>query len=278
MDQSIVTVVLARHDIGNELALDLPEGLRATHRRQVERIVGGESGRIQRMNRHDVVHSAIRSVEHRVVVVREAIGLGPVGIGDDADQRTFSVEFFHEAVLLVTTTDWDIVGPMTDEGLPQPDVNAAGLFWERYLEQSGEVGVFTDVACFGDSVAMADELLELVINGPKRATAGAMIEYEIEGLATPAPGDRWIACSGSGAPRAVVRTTEVRIGPLSSVDDAFAWDEGEGDRTRDDWLRGHTAFFVRRFGDLGETFHPDIDVCFERFDVPYTEPDPTNAS
>ena len=29
---------------------------------------------------------------------------------------------------------------------------------------------------------------------------------------------------------------EVMIKPLSEVDEAFAWDEGEGDRTRDWWL------------------------------------------
>ncbi len=167
---------------------------------------------------------------------------------------------------------------MTNDHLPQPDRAAATRFWDRYLEHTGERGAFTDVACFGDGVDMADKLLDLVINGPKRATAGSMIEYQLEGLPTPTVGDRWIACDGSGRPRAVVRTTEVRVGPLSSVDDAFAWDEGEGDRTRDDWLRGHTAYFLRRFADLGETFHPDIDVCFERFDVPYVEADPSNAS
>ncbi len=152
-------------------------------------------------------------------------------------------------------------------------MRAAALFWERFLSHAGEDGLFSDVACFGDSAEMADELLDLVINGDKRATAGSMLEYEDEGLATPAAGDRWIACDGTGTPRAVLRTTEVRVGPLSSVDEAFAWDEGEGDRTRADWLRFHTAYFVRRFEDLGEQFHPDIEVCFERFEVVYVEQD-----
>lgn len=160
---------------------------------------------------------------------------------------------------------------MTSDPLPEPDMTAAAQFWDRYLETSGDTGTASDVACFGDSPAMADELLELVINGPKRATAGSMLEYEVEGLATPQPGERWIACDGSGRPRAVLRTTEVDVAPMSSVDDRFAWDEGEGDRTRDDWLRGHTAYFKRRFAELGATFHPDIEVCFERFEVVYTE-------
>lgn len=217
------------------------------------------------------------SVEHRLVLLGKSIGVGPGGIGDDADQRTFSVEFFHVAVLLVATRLWDIVASVTAE-MPQPDMDAAVLFWERYLAETGESGTFTEASCFGDSVEMADELLDLVIDGPKRATAGSIIEYQLEDSPIPCAGDRWIACDGTGTPRAVVRTTEVRVGPLSSVDDAFAWDEGEGDRTRDDWLRGHTAYFRRRFDELGETFHPDIDVCFERFDVPYVEADTPSAS
>lgn len=161
---------------------------------------------------------------------------------------------------------------MASEPLPQPDMAAAAIFWERYLESSGESGRFTDVACFGDSTKMADELLALVIDGPKRATAGSVADYLHGGLPLPQPGDRWVACDGQGAPRAVIQTTESFVAPLSSVDEQFAWDEGEGERTRADWLRGHTAYFTRRFADLGLTFHPEIEVCFERFDVVYQEP------
>jgi uncharacterized protein YhfF len=38
---------------------------------------------------------------------------------------------------------------------------------------------------------------------------------------------------GGGRLRFIWCTTEVIIKPLSQVDEAFAWDEGEGDRTRD---------------------------------------------
>jgi uncharacterized protein YhfF len=61
----------------------------------------------------------------------------------------------------------------------------------------------------------------------------------------------------------------VRVGPLSSVDDQFAWDEGEGDRTRADWLEGHTTYFKRSHAAAGIPFHPDIPVVFERFEVLY---------
>lgn len=159
--------------------------------------------------------------------------------------------------------------------MPEVDRSAAEEFWQRYLASVGEQNPEgpADVACFGDSVELADELIELVLRGRKRATAGSLAEYENEGAALPEVGDRWIACDGQGLPRAVIETTELRVGPLSSVDDQFAWDEGEGDRTRADWLRSHTAYFTRTHTALGIPFHPDIPVAFERFDVVYQEPD-----
>ena len=65
----------------------------------------------------------------------------------------------------------------------------------------------------------------------------------------------------------VTRTTDVRVGPLSSVDDAFAWDEGEGDRSRAYWLDVHTDCFARAMAALGQEMHADIPVVFERFEV-----------
>ena len=73
------------------------------------------------------------------------------------------------------------------------------------------------------------------------------------------------------AARAVLRTAEVRVGPLTSVDDAFAWDEGEGDRTREGWLAAHQRFFGRHLPAIGAAYAPDLPTVFERFEVLYAE-------
>ena len=115
-------------------------------------------------------------------------------------------------------------------------------FWSRFLVASAAdpaTPVPATVEPFGDSVELADELIELVVHGPKRATAGALVDYELEGAPLPEPGTISIATDGAGRARAVLRTTEVRIGPLTSVDESFAWDEGEGDRRREWWLAVH---------------------------------------
>jgi class 3 adenylate cyclase len=51
--------------------------------------------------------------------------------------------------------------------LPEIDRSAAAAFWQRYLATVGEeIGAsYTDVACFGDSIELADELINLVLGG-----------------------------------------------------------------------------------------------------------------
>jgi len=158
--------------------------------------------------------------------------------------------------------------------LPPIDRAAVPAFWERG-QAAGAIPkdqVPTDVVeRFGDSAELADELLDLVLHGPKRATAGSVAEFEQAGEALPVVGDLWIAADASGRPRAVLHATDVRTGPLSSVDAAFAWDEGEGDRSRSMWLTDHEAFFRRQLHDLGIEFDPDMPTVFERFEVVYVE-------
>jgi uncharacterized protein YhfF len=133
---------------------------------------------------------------------------------------------------------------------------AAGLGHDRY-----------EVVAFGDSADMADELAELVLHGPKRATAGLLHDFEVNNEPMPAVGDYVVVIDGRGAPRCIWRTTEVAVKPLIEVDEAFAWDEGEGDRTRADWLEGHRRFFTRQAAREGFQFHDRMDTVFERFAV-----------
>lgn len=143
--------------------------------------------------------------------------------------------------------------------------------WSDYVaahpEHSGER---PPVEAFGDSSPMADELLGLVLDGTKRATAGLVAAYEHDGDPLPRQGDHWVVTDGAGEQRVVLQSREVGIGRLDSVDDAFARDEGEGDRSRAWWLEAHRRFFAREV----ERCHLDtphgvdgLDVVFERFAV-----------
>jgi uncharacterized protein YhfF len=158
--------------------------------------------------------------------------------------------------------------------LPPIDLGKVEAFWSR-AAASGAVAANSPLPSviepFGDSQELADELIELVIHGPKRATAAALADFEIEHSTLPRPGRLSIATDGRGDARAVLRTTDMRVGPLSSVDDTFAWDEGEGDRTRASWLADHEAFFRRYLPTIGVEFDTEMPTVFERFEVVYSE-------
>jgi uncharacterized protein YhfF len=134
--------------------------------------------------------------------------------------------------------------------------------WDDYVDVHPQFrGERPPVEPFGDSAAMADELLGLVIDRTKRATAGPAA------YGTTQIGQHWVVTDGRGQPRIIVRFTDVRVGPLGSVDDQFAWDEGEGDRSKAYWLRAHREFF-RRTERLTTATDEQIDqlaTVFSRF-------------
>jgi uncharacterized protein YhfF len=113
---------------------------------------------------------------------------------------------------------------------------------------------------FGDSPEMADELLALVIAGTKTATCGALRDYGEGKEPLPAVGRRDVVLDGHGRRAAVVETVEVTVRRFDEVDERFALDEGEGDRTLADWRESHKAFFERHGG-----FSPDMELMCERF-------------
>ncbi|MBR0837490.1 ASCH domain-containing protein [Bradyrhizobium manausense] len=108
---------------------------------------------------------------------------------------------------------------------------------------------------FGDSPALADELLELVVKGIKTATCSTEDEPN-----TSAPGERWVVLDGRGDPRCVIETTEITYRRFNDVDAAFAYDEGEGDRSLAYWRNAHRVYF----GRLGR-FSKDMMLMCERF-------------
>lgn len=161
------------------------------------------------------------------------------------------------------------MAPFGASSLPtEPDQYAAARLWAEYVaahpEHRGDRPVSER---FGDSAELADELLNLVLHGPKRATAAALAEFVHEGEPLPRIGGHWIVHDSAGTPRVILRSVELRLGPLDSVDASFAWDEGEGDRTRASWLREHRRYFQRALPRIGVEYHDQMEVVFERFRV-----------
>jgi uncharacterized protein YhfF len=119
---------------------------------------------------------------------------------------------------------------------------------------------------FGDSAEESDELLQLVLDGTKTATASALWDYEAEGEALPEVGSLSILLDGSGHPRALINTTQVAVVPFDEVDEEHARLEGEGDRSLAHWRTDHERFFSEA---SARGFEPDMPVVLERFEVIY---------
>ena len=108
---------------------------------------------------------------------------------------------------------------------------------------------------FGDGPALADELLDLVVREVKTATCSTEDEPN-----TSTPGECWIVLDGRGQPSCVIETVEVTYRRYNEVDAAFAYEEGEGDRSLRHWREAHRRYFER----LGR-FSEDMMLMCERF-------------
>ena len=73
----------------------------------------------------------------------------------------------------------------------------------------------------------------------------------------------------AGTSRCVIRTSEIKIHPFDEVDAAFAFDEGEGDRSLDHWRQVHWDYFVKRCVELEKDADLKMPVICERFALLY---------
>ena len=138
-------------------------------------------------------------------------------------------------------------------------------FWQEFVAATDIDGGY-EAWAFGEPETLPDlstELALLVRDGPKRATAGLLAEYEEEGEALPLPGDLSLILDGASAPVCVIRTTQVETRRFGDVDEAFAWDEGEGDRTLEWWRKAHMWFFAEQGIDVDD----DTMMVLERFEL-----------
>ena len=128
------------------------------------------------------------------------------------------------------------------------------------------------------------ELVSLVLAGTKTATAGLMVEMELDGDTIPVPGMREAVIDADGRIVGEIETTECRIVRMADVDDAFAHDEGEGFRDAGHWGRAHEAFFGayldelrHRLGDPAWSLSGDTLILCQRFRLAERYPEPISA-
>jgi len=151
---------------------------------------------------------------------------------------------------------------------------AVEAFWLGYLSACFPPGSHdarpADVTDFGDSKEMADELGRLVQAGIKTATSGLARDFEQSGEAPPVVGNVEIVVDGSGNPLCVIEITEVVIRPFNTIDEAFAFDYGEGDRTLAWWRQEMWDYYSAESQQSGREPSQTMPLICIRFRLLYT--------
>lgn len=143
-------------------------------------------------------------------------------------------------------------------------------FWAGFLAATGRPKDTAYAAAYSFDLTekSAAELLALVLQGRKKATASSKRYFESTGEPLPKVGDLCILLDWQGNPRCVVETQAVTILPLRDMTFDLCSHEGE-DASLESWQENHTRFFTAEGQQLGYAFSWDMPVVFEDFRLVY---------
>jgi uncharacterized protein YhfF len=116
---------------------------------------------------------------------------------------------------------------------------------------------------FGQPGNSRFQLVNFVVNGNKRATAGLLSDYQAEGEPIEHVGERLAVLNNDDSVAAIVEVTEIDVLPFLEVPDRFALAEAEGDLNAEDFRNSHREYWQRTV----EGFTEDELVVTMYFDV-----------
>lgn len=116
---------------------------------------------------------------------------------------------------------------------------------------------------FGTPGASRALLVDLVLNGSKRATAGLLHDYANEGEEVEHVGELLAMTDNDGAHVGTLRVTRVEVLRFADVPDEFALAEAEGDLNAADFRASHLAYW----SNVGEAVTDDTKVVTIYFDL-----------
>ena len=116
---------------------------------------------------------------------------------------------------------------------------------------------------FGSPGKSRETIVNFVVHGQKRATAGMAAEYETEGEEVEYIGECLAMLDNDSRHIATLQVTRVDISRFADVPDEFALAEAEGDLNAADFRASHYAFWTR----AGETITDDTMINQIYFDL-----------
>ncbi len=140
--------------------------------------------------------------------------------------------------------------------------------WDRYRRGNPRAESY-DAWMFCGGGEAANELADLVTKGVKTATASVYQIYQIENAPIPSVGDLNIILRADGVAVCIIRITEVVVSRFCDVTAEHAYNEGEGDRSLEQWKRVHKEFFTKELEEHGLLFDETVPVVCETFAVEF---------
>lgn len=152
-------------------------------------------------------------------------------------------------------------------------------FWLAYQRACSVKVPGFSASALGHTRMLADTLAELVLSGVKRAQATLLRDFEAEVAADegtdtslPQPGDHLVVLDGEGRPRAIVRTTHVEKRLFNQIDDAFAFESGEGDLSLRWWLTAYRQDYAERAEAECFAIDERLELLLEYFELVWPVP------
>ena len=117
---------------------------------------------------------------------------------------------------------------------------------------------------FGTPGPSREKLVNLILHGQKRATAGLLIgDYEAEGEPIEHVGELLAIVNNDGKHVDTMKVTRVEVLRFADVPDEFALAEAEGDMNSADFRASHLAYWAR----VGESVTDDTLIVTVYFDL-----------
>jgi uncharacterized protein YhfF len=116
---------------------------------------------------------------------------------------------------------------------------------------------------FGNPGESRTNLINFILHGNKRATAGLLSEYEAEGEPIEHVGERLAVLDNDNQHIATLEITRVEVLRFIDVPDEFALAEAEGDLSAADFRKSHLDFWTA----AGETIADETKVVTLYFDL-----------
>jgi len=117
---------------------------------------------------------------------------------------------------------------------------------------------------FGNPGESRDQLISLILDGNKRATAGTLEwDYMAENEPIETVGEKLAVLDNEGRQIATIQATRVEVTRFADVPTEFALAEAEGDLSGDDFRSSHFAYWSK----LGLEIKDETEIVLLYFDL-----------